>query len=95
MYFAVHQDTDPNDQNWQSVSAYNPGNGGADDHINLKSLQTDNAGNLFAVTKTSFSSANQPLILLLACTSGACTSASNWQAHTVYRYQDDDTRPIC
>ncbi len=95
MYFATHLDTDPNDANWQSVSAYNPGGSGADDHINLKSLETDNAGSVFAVTKTSFSTSTAPIIVLLACTSGSgCASASNWHAYTVYRKQDNYTRPI-
>lgn len=93
MYFATHQDSDLDAQHWQSVSAYNPGGPGADDHIHLKSLQSDDAGRVFAVTKTSFSG-SQPGIVLLVCTNTPCTMASNWQAHTVYRAQDNDTRPI-
>ncbi|MCB0092302.1 MAG: hypothetical protein KDE54_30645, partial [Caldilineaceae bacterium] len=67
MYFARHDSNNADDQSWQSVSAYNPGGSGADDHINLKTLQSDSAGRIFAVTKTSFSSATDPLILLLVC----------------------------
>ena len=92
MYFAVHLDGDP-DNVWQIASAYTGGNA-ADDHINLKSLQADPAGNVFAVTKTSFTSVGAPLIVLLACISGDCTSPSDWGAHTVYNYEDNHTRPI-
>ncbi|HEX6384467.1 MAG TPA: hypothetical protein VF177_07340 [Anaerolineae bacterium] len=92
MYFAAHPDGAADDS-WQSVSAYNPS---ADDHINIKSLQTDNAGNVFAVVKTSFSSLGEPGIVLLVCSGGSCTSAANWQAHVVYERQSgtQKTRPI-
>lgn len=93
MYFAVHQATDANDLNWQITNAYNPGGSGADDHINLKALQNDSAGVVFAVTKTSFSGTD-PLINLLVCRTFPCTSASQWQAHMIYTGRDDDTRPI-
>jgi hypothetical protein len=92
MYFAVHVDGAPDDV-WQSVAAYVPS---ADDHVNLKSLQVDTTGNVFAAVKTSLSSPGQPEIVLLACTSGDCTSAGNWEAHTVFTQEDGNhkTRPI-
>ena len=92
MYFAVHEDGAPDDS-WQSIGAYDPS---ADDHINLKSLQADSAGNVFAVVKTSFSSLGEPGIVLLACTSGDCSAAGNWQAHVVYERVSgkQKTRPI-
>ncbi|MCX6049044.1 MAG: hypothetical protein NT075_28415, partial [Chloroflexi bacterium] len=94
MYFATHQDN-ALDSVWQSVSIYAPGGAAADDHINLKSLQTDNAGSIFAVLKTSFSTATSPLINLLVCASGtSCTTASNWQPYVVYKKQDHHTRAI-
>ncbi|CAN5754779.1 hypothetical protein BH10CHL1_BH10CHL1_39550 [soil metagenome] len=94
MYFAIHQDN-ALDNVWQGVSIYAPTGAAADDHINLKSLQTDNAGSVFAVLKTSFSSATSPLINLLVCTSGTtCTSATDWQPYVVYKKQDHHTRAI-
>ncbi|MEZ4713574.1 MAG: DNRLRE domain-containing protein [Caldilineaceae bacterium] len=94
MYFARHDSNNADDQNWQSVSAYNPGGSGADDHINLKTLQSDSAGRIFAVTKTSFTSATDPLILLLVCSGPPCTSPGQWSAHLVYTEGNGDTRPI-
>ncbi len=78
MYFAVHADSDTNDQNWTSVAAYTISE---DDHINLKSLSSDGAGKVFAAVKTSQSAA---LLLLMVCDSGNCTSAGDWSAYTVY-----------
>lgn len=88
MYFASHADgAAPSD--WQSLSAYTVS---ADDHLNLKSLQSDPDGNVFAVIKTSKSAA---LIVLLACRSGTCTAVSDWSAHTVFTGDDGNpTRPI-
>lgn len=92
MIFAVHA-VGTADTQWQSVSTYTLS---ADDHINLKSLQTDSAGNVFAVVKTSFSNVGDPAIVALACTTGDCTSASNWIADTVYYRPaaSQRTRPI-
>ncbi len=93
MYFATHLDSDANDQNWQSANAYAPGGNASDDHINLKSLQADPAGRVFAVTKTSYSSSGQPLLVLHVCQASPCNS-NQWQAYTVSRTQENDTRPI-
>jgi hypothetical protein len=94
MYFATHIDGAADNQ-WQSTSAYAPPGSGADDHINLKSLQTDGNGNVFAVTKTSFTNSNEPIIVLLACTiSDSCASPSDWKASTVNTVSDGGTRPI-
>jgi hypothetical protein len=91
MYFALHANG-TSDQTWQSVGAYTVS---ADDHINLKSLQSDNAGNVFAVIKTSFVTGGDPLIVLIACTNGSCSSVSGWSAHTVFRVgEGNPTRPI-
>ena len=94
MYFAIHLDS-AQDNVWQSTSIYAPGGAAADDHMNLKSLQTDNAGSVFAVVKTSFSADTDPLINLLVCASGSgCASASNWRPYLVYSKVDDHTRAI-
>jgi hypothetical protein len=87
MHFAVHTDGAGTGV-WQGYSAYT---NSADDHINLKSLQTDGAGSVYAVVKTSVSSA---LIVLLSCTQNECTSSGDWEADTVYDNSYGSTRPI-
>ncbi len=90
--FAAHVDGAADNQ-WQGVNTYTLS---ADDHLNLKSLRSDSAGNVFAVAKTSFSNVGEPSIILLACTSGDCRSVSNWEGHTVYTRPaaSQRTRPI-
>jgi hypothetical protein len=51
-YFAYHNDADA-DTVWQSGVAWSTGSKIADDHINLKSLQTTPGGDIFAAVKTS------------------------------------------
>jgi hypothetical protein len=64
-FFATHTDGD-GDMTWQSSVAL-PGNGSemGDDHINLKALNGDPAGRVFAAVKTSLNGTNDPLIVLL------------------------------
>ncbi|NCF65124.1 MAG: hypothetical protein GWP61_04065 [Chloroflexi bacterium] len=91
IYFASHVDgAGDTAADWTSIGAYTTS---GDDHINVKSLSSDGAGSVFAAVKTSRSAA---LLLLLVCNSGtACTSASNWSAHTVYTGSTKSpTRPI-
>ena len=87
MHFAIHQDGAGTGV-WQGYSAYT---NSADDHINLKSLQTDGAGHVYAVIKTSASAA---LIVLLSCTQNECASPSDWEADIVYDNDFAPTRPI-
>lgn len=63
MYWASHVDGDA-DTAWSTQVVYDYPEGG-DDHINLKSLVGDPAGRVFAVLKTSFDHADDPLINLL------------------------------
>jgi hypothetical protein len=63
MYFSYHRDADPDDL-WQPIIAVYSGTNNADDHINLKSLQTDGTGRLFAATKTSRTGDEPGLVLL-------------------------------
>lgn len=98
MYFAAHTDG-TSDTSWSVIAAYAPGGAAADDHINLKSVQSDGTGKIFAVVKTSFNdtgSSSDPLIVVLACTSGgSCTSPGSWQFPVVYYVRDGAyTRPI-
>ena len=90
MYFAVHPANAP-DNVWTRVIPYSVS---ADDHINLKSLEIDNAGNIYSVIKTSRSSA---LIVMLVCKKNinACKSDSDWTSHTVYSGKiESPTRPV-
>jgi len=89
MYFAVHPTGTP-DTVWTKVRSYTVS---GDDHINLKSLQVDSAGDVFAVIKTSQSSA---LIVLLVCENNLnrCKSESDWTSYPVYNADFSPTRPI-
>lgn len=90
MYFASHVDgTGDSQADWSTISVYTPS---GDDHINLKTLQTDTEGNLFAVVKTSFTLnavPTKPWIVLLACKTFPCTATNNWTPYTVWTTSDD------
>jgi hypothetical protein len=90
--FAVHVDTDP-DTTWSGGSVYS-GPTTANDHLNLKSLQGDSAGKIFASIKTSNTVGTDPGIVLLVCNTSPCSSAGNWTAKTVAKHSEDWTRPI-
>lgn len=51
-YFTYHRDGDA-DTSWQAIQSFNTGRCSSDDHINLKSLQADNQGRIFAAVKVS------------------------------------------
>ena len=90
MNFAVHSVGDP-DRAWTKISAYSVS---GDDHINLKSLESDSAGNVFAVIKTNRAAA---LIVVMVCknTVSLCTSVSDWTPYTVYNSLTyNPTRPM-
>jgi uncharacterized repeat protein (TIGR02543 family) len=89
MYFAVHPVGAPDDV-WTQVRTYSVS---GDDHINLKSLETDSAGNVYAAIKTS-RSAN--LIVLLVCKNNInrCKTDSDWDDYTAYDGAHRPTRPI-
>jgi len=92
MYFAAHADGGPDD-----IWSLNPALQGpkyADDHINLKSLQADPSGRVFAAVKTSLNDVNppdpgEPLILLLILDQNG-----SWQRRTFGRVMDEHTRPM-
>ncbi len=88
--FAVHNDTDP-DTTWSTVVAVLPGPKSADDHMNLKSLGTDNTGRVFAAIKTSKTNSGDPIIQLLVRTK---TPTVKWTAYTIWKVADKLTRPI-
>src|SRR3990170_3088302 len=94
VYFAVHKDSDA-DTVWQTVQTALPGPNNcttgacADDHLNIKSLHTDGSGRVFAVIKTSLSSPNAPLVMVLVRDLNA-----NWSNYVFGRVSDQHTRPI-
>jgi hypothetical protein len=53
MYFTYHKDSDADDV-WQPIEAIYTAKCFADDHINIKSLQADASGTIYAAIKTSF-----------------------------------------
>ena len=79
IYFAVHPAGAP-DHVWTHVRAYDVS---GDDHISLKSMEVDSAGNVYAVVKTSRSSA---LVVLLVCERNInrCKTANDWSSYPVY-----------
>ena len=90
MYFAVHRDSDA-DNVWQLRERALPGpnNETSDDHINLKSLQTDGSGRVFAAIKTSLSASSAPMVMLLVRQPGG-----GWSHHVFGRVRDGHTRPL-
>ena len=89
MHFAAHKDGTA-DNLWTSIIPYAVS---GDDHMNLKSLQSDNAGRLFAMIKTSL---NAKLMQLLVCDSTAtsCTDPGDWTSHQVWDSTFVPTRPL-
>ncbi|UCF35517.1 MAG: DNRLRE domain-containing protein [Acidobacteriota bacterium] len=89
-FFTYHDDGNAPDV-WSDREIAIPGLQGAaaDDHINLKSLQVDGSGRVFAVVKTELTEPNAPLILVLVRTRGR-----GWQVNIFGRVEDDHTRPI-
>jgi hypothetical protein len=91
IYFATHADGDP-DTAW-TLGVALEGPLSSDDHLNLKSLQTDPAGRVFAVVKTSLDEAPMPnpgsaQVLLLVLGQGG------WTQHVFGTVANDHTRPI-
>jgi len=92
MYFAIHADG-ASDGLWLVIPALQ-GRNYADDHIALRSLQADDAGQVFAAVKTSLNdlsnaSPTLPLIMLLTLDSN-----NQFSSRVFSRVADDHTRPI-
>ena len=85
MYFASHRDGDPSDAWSLSTALKEPEY--ADDHINLKALETDPSGQVFAATKTSLNKADAPLLLLLVL-----DGSGGWKRHTYGTVAENHTR---
>ncbi len=87
MYFATHADGAPTSQWTVNPAVQLPEY--ADDHLNLKSLQADADGRVYAATKTSLNAGNAPLMLLLVLDGNG-----SWQRHTVATVAENHTRPL-
>jgi hypothetical protein len=93
-YFAIHHDLDP-DATWQPPETVTlPSRGQSDDHLNVKDLQTDDRGRIFAVIKTSLDGVagagpSAPLIVVLARAAGGA-----WSRATFGTVGDCHTRPV-
>jgi len=92
MYFASLANG-AGDDAW-TVSAAVQGPALADDHLNVKALRDDPAGQVLAVVKTSRNDApnaapGDPLIMLLVL-----TREGTWEQHVVGTVKDDATRPL-
>ena len=81
-YYAYHNDSDST-ATWAGGIAGRDPNGAAlaDDHINIKSLQADTAGNIFAVVKTliNSTSSSSPQIILLVAKRQTSGNGYSWQ----------------
>jgi PKD repeat protein len=89
MYFSVHADGDA-DTTWSISRSAIQGSGSADDHINLKSLQADQDGRIYAAVKTSFTNSAAPLLMLLV----RDPATGGWESYPVARVSDCPNRPI-
>ncbi|HSU47874.1 MAG TPA: Ig-like domain-containing protein [Arthrobacter sp.] len=89
MYWSYHDDTAAPNAGWTTPVAAVKGQRSGDDHMNLKWLDAS-TDRVFAAIKTSFTSASQPLIQLLALD----TSTSTWSAHTIATVAECPNRVI-
>ncbi|TLM85945.1 hypothetical protein FDW84_08370 [Pseudarthrobacter sp. NamE5] len=88
MYWSVHNDG-ASSSAWTTPVAAVKGQRSGDDHMNLKWLDSS-SDKVFAAIKTSFTSASQPLIQLLALN----VSTSTWSAHTIATVSECPNRVI-
>jgi hypothetical protein len=86
MYWSYHVDGAP-ESAWTTPVAAVKGQRSADDHMNLKWLDSS-GGRVFAAIKTSYTSASQPLIQLLAL------QGTTWSAHTIATVAECPNRVI-
>lgn len=86
MYWSYHVDG-ASTTAWSTPVAAVSGQRSADDHMNLKWLDSS-GGRVFAAIKTSYTSASQPLIQLLAL------NGTTWSAHTIATVSECPNRVI-
>ncbi len=93
MWFARHRDTDP-DGVW-TVEAALSGPDMADDHINLKSIDGDSQGRVFAAIKTSQDSAGPGAMLVgVLVRTPRADGSGTWKVVPAGTVADDHSRPI-
>lgn len=88
-WFAAHVDGQP-DTTWEASRTAIQGPETGDDHINLKSLQADGSGRVYAAVKTSLNSSSAPLIMLLV----RDPATGNWSSSSIATVADCPNRPI-
>jgi PKD repeat protein len=90
VYFATHRDGDDRATWTTRVAASDPRF--ADDHINLRQLEGDDLGHLFAVVKTGHDDdgASASMIEVLSLNTGS----GNWDRHVYGTVADCHTRPM-
>ncbi len=94
MYFAAHKDGDP-PATWQPIESIYSEQCAADDHIDLKAVQADPSGAIFAAVKTSFGDngcghANTDPLLRLVVR----RPDNTWEWATFGTIADAHTRPV-
>ena len=90
-YYAVHTDGAADTVWTGGVALRQPEI--ADDHINIKSLQADASGNLFAMVKSSLNSNGHPQLFLLVAKKQP-NGKYIWESHIESMREDGQTRPI-
>src|SRR4029453_2875301 len=88
MWFAYHEDGQP-DGVWTASRTAIAGPGSGDDHMNLKALEGDGAGRVYAAVKTSFTAAAAPLIMLLV----RDPVSEDWTSYPIARVADCPNPP--
>jgi PKD repeat protein len=91
MYFATHRDGDDRTTWTGQVAASDPKF--ADDHLNLKQLEGDDLGHLYAAVKTSYDEtgvSTAPQVELLALN----PNSGKWETHVFGTVADCHTRPM-
>jgi hypothetical protein len=90
-YFAAHPDGAADNVWVGGVALRQPEI--ADDHINVKSLQADASGNIFAMVKSSQNSNGTPQLYLLVAKKQS-DGTYTWQKYIESMREDGQTRPI-
>ena len=89
-YFAYHVDGAA-DTAWTAAPIYRQP-AAADDHINIKSLQTDPSGNVYVMVKTSYNTLGSPQLLLIV--GKKQSTGYSWTPYVESYRQDGQTRPL-
>jgi hypothetical protein len=61
----------------------------SDDHMNIKAIEGDPSGSVFAAVKTSLNAPDEPMMILLVLRPNG-----TWAQHTVFNVVDQHTRPL-